>query len=398
MNRERDDTEKFFVFLTIEGTEYLKIEYEVRNPNIPLKGLIDIIINEFELPLFDNGGNPIQYLLGLIIDDGNEPEILDFEDAEGREQALIDYNIQSDDHLYLISVPIAGGSYVRETFGLAKSKPTEKHSIWNKLFCKKEKAEMVNASVYAPSEIAHHKHFIVRVFIHRPDESSVIDQIVKDVDKTAVKKANKPLDVPVKNGDKITIHLTLTNGVVIDEPIQKFVWSGRHIECDFGCEQINRYLNSVLGKVIIAINNVPCGDLKFTIDVVSAEMAKVYAPVEARRYSKIFISYAHADYSQVKGIAEGCKMNGSDYFFDRHTLQAGDIFKDKILHYIDNADLFVLCWSKNAAESEWVQIERKHALMLIEKGHHQLTIYPLSMPPEAPLPEDMSDKYNFATL
>lgn len=26
------------------------------------------------------------------------------------------------------------------------------------------------------------------------------------------------------------------------------------------------------------------------------------------------------------------------------------------------------------------------------------TIYPLSMPPEAPLPADMSDKYNFATL
>ena len=35
---------------------------------------------------------------------------------------------------------------------------------------------------------------------------------------------------------------------------------------------------------------------------------------------------------------------------------------------------------------------------LIERGNHQLAIYPLSMPPEVLLPEDMSDKYNFATL
>ena len=123
-----------------------------------------------------------------------------------------------------------------------------------------------------------------------------------------------------------------------------------------------------------------------------------YAKVDTRRYSRIFISYAHADYIQVRGIAEGCKINGSDYFFDRHTLKAGDLFKEKILQYIDNADLFVLCWSKNAAESKWVEIERKHAIELIEGGKSQLALYPLSMPPEAPLPEDMSEKYNFVSL
>lgn len=297
-----------------------------------------------------------------------------------------------------MEVPSPNRTSRRETYGLDDSRPTEKRSIWNKLFSKKEKTEMVNASAYAPAEIIPRKHFIVRIFIHKPEESGSVDQAVKDVDKTAVKKANKPLGIPVKNGDSITIQLSMSNGVSVDEPIQRCVWRGHYIECDFGCQLTNNNLYSLLGKAIIAINNVPCGDLKFAIDVVSVETSKVYAPVDARRYSKIFISYAHADYSQVRGIAEGCKMNGSDYFFDRHTLQAGDIFKEKILQYIDNADLFVLCWSKNAAESEWVQIERKHALELIEQGNHQLAIYPLSMPPEAPLPADMSDKYNFATL
>lgn len=246
-------------------------------------------------------------------------------------------------------VPSLNRTTRRETYGVANSKPTEKRSIWSILFGKKEKTEMVNASAYAPAEITPHKHFIVRIFVHRSEESNNIDQTVKDVDKTAIKKANKSLDIPVKIGDKITIQLSMTEGVTIDEPIQEVVWRGHYIECDFGCELIKDNLYSVLGKAIVAINNVPCGDLKFTLDVVSTESAKVYAPVETRRYSKIFISYAHADYSQVRGIAEGCKMNGTDYFFDRHTLQAGDIFKDKILKYIDNADLFVLCWSKNAA-------------------------------------------------
>ena len=101
---------------------------------------------------------------------------------------------------------------------------------------------------------------------------------------------------------------------------------------------------------------------------------------------------------QVRGIAEGCRMLGKDYFFDRHSLQAGDIFKDKILNNIDRADLFVLCWSKNAAESEWVKIEREYALQLIREGKSSLSIYPLCLRPEAPLPIDMSDKYNFGTL
>ncbi|MCM1199084.1 MAG: TIR domain-containing protein [Clostridium sp.] len=286
----------------------------------------------------------------------------------------------------------------RVTYGVNVPEALQKRSIWSNLFGKKEKSEVVNASAYAPAEITTCKHFIVRVFIHRLDESDSIDRAVKDIDKTAVKKANKSMDIPIKEGDKITVQLSMTDGIDIDEPIQSMVWRGRYVECDFGCELTQSNLNSVLGKAIVAINNVPCGDLKFTLDVVSIESDKVYAPVKTHRYSKIFISYAHADYSQVRGIAEGCKMNGSDYFFDRHTLQAGDIFKDKILQYIDSADLFVLCWSKNAAESEWVQIERKHALELIERGNHQLAIYPLIIPPEAPLPLDMSDKYNFVSL
>ena len=102
------EEEEFIINLTIDGTEYEEVEVKVTDPNKTIRDQITSIVSVFELPKIDNGGNPIQYLLGQIMEEGEEPEILEFEDEDGREQALIDYNIQPGDHLHLISVPISG--------------------------------------------------------------------------------------------------------------------------------------------------------------------------------------------------------------------------------------------------------------------------------------------------
>ena len=102
------EEEEFIINLTIDGTEYEEVEVKVTDPNKTIRDQITSIVSVFELPKIDNGGNPIQYLLGQIMEEGEEPEILEFEDEDGREQALVDYNIQPGDHLHLISVPIAG--------------------------------------------------------------------------------------------------------------------------------------------------------------------------------------------------------------------------------------------------------------------------------------------------
>ena len=100
--------DEFIVLLTIDGTAYDEIEVKVTDPNKTVREQIDSIIQVFELPKMDNGGNPIQYLLGKLMDDDEEPAVLEFEDEDGREMALIDYDIQPLDPLHLISVTIAG--------------------------------------------------------------------------------------------------------------------------------------------------------------------------------------------------------------------------------------------------------------------------------------------------
>lgn len=107
-NEQLHEEDEFIINLTIDGTSYEEVEVKVSDPTKTIRDQISSIVAVFELPMLDNGGNPIQYLLGLIMEDCEEPEILEFEDEDGREQALIDYNIQPGDHLHLISVPIAG--------------------------------------------------------------------------------------------------------------------------------------------------------------------------------------------------------------------------------------------------------------------------------------------------
>lgn len=98
----------FVINLTIDGTSYDEVEVKVTDPNKTIRDQINSIVQVFELPKLDNGGKPIQYLLGQILEEGGEPQILDFEDEDGREQCFLDYNIQPGDHLQLVSVAIPG--------------------------------------------------------------------------------------------------------------------------------------------------------------------------------------------------------------------------------------------------------------------------------------------------
>ena len=54
--------DEFIVMLTIDGTSYDEIEVKVTDPNKTIRDQINSIVQVFELPKMDNGGNPIQYL------------------------------------------------------------------------------------------------------------------------------------------------------------------------------------------------------------------------------------------------------------------------------------------------------------------------------------------------
>lgn len=124
--REYDVTkEDFIISLSIEGTEYVDIDVKVTDPYRAIRDQIARIVEVFDLPTIDGGGNCMQYLLGEMTEDSDEPEILEFDDEYGRVMTLVDYNIQPGDHLYLISVPLAG---------YACPIPEEMQKEWNAIY------------------------------------------------------------------------------------------------------------------------------------------------------------------------------------------------------------------------------------------------------------------------
>ena len=108
MTNELIYDDELIVHLTIEGTEYQDIEVTVSNPNKTIREQIDSIVRVFELSKNFPNGMPRQYLIGLLTEDDEEPEILEFEDENGNEQSFRDYHIKKGDHLHLIEPPLYG--------------------------------------------------------------------------------------------------------------------------------------------------------------------------------------------------------------------------------------------------------------------------------------------------
>ena len=208
----------------------------------------------------------------------------------------------------------------------------------------------------------------------------------------------------IKAGDKVTVHLRI-QGLEIERTPKTIIWQGYYTKACFHVTIDDDWKDDKLyGEIFISINGTMIGELDFITDVISSyvEVEKT-ANIISRQYKKIFISYAHQDESKVKYIAEAYRAQGINYFFDRHYLRGGDIFPLIIQNYINNADLFLLCWSENAAKSDYVEKERNQALqrafpIVSPSEESRLTIYPVSIEPYAELPEDMKDYYNFEQL
>lgn len=264
-------------------------------------------------------------------------------------------------------------------------------------------AEKVNSSIFASSETKKGDYMMVQVFLYKDEEERAVACKAAEVDPDARRQNYTPLSVKLKDGDRVKARLMMSGkGIEVDEPIQEMIWKGHYTDCQFGVFVPEDYKpSSMMGTVMLTVNDVPCGRMMFKTKIVS-QPQKLYAKIESKAFQKTFISYSHKDEATVKYFAKAFQAQGVDYFFDRHYLKAGDVYPLKIKEYINSADLFILCWSKNAAESDYVQLERQQALALAfpQKDMEQatLSIHPISIEPHADYPSDMKEVYNFEEI
>ena len=280
----------------------------------------------------------------------------------------------------------------------------QKNNLEKELAVLKEqnKYNEVYSSIFAPAEVKRKSHLQVQVYLHLYEESEKVKSLAQESDKNAERRDYIPLSLKLKKGDKVDIEFNVYGETRLMSERKSIIWQGSFTKCSFDYfVPIDIDVDELSCEANLVVNGAMIGEMRFLTQIV--EFPRNLNPeILSHRFNRIFISYAHQDAQQIKLLALAYKAQGVDYFYDRDSLAPGDVYEEKIFDYIDSSDLFVLCWSKNAAASDYVAKEKGRALLRaypqLSQRDATLKICPISIEPRADLPSDMKEVYNFEVI
>ena len=260
----------------------------------------------------------------------------------------------------------------------------------------------VYSSIFAPAEVKRKSHLQVQVYLHLYEESEKVKSLAQESDKNAVRRDYIPLLLKLRKGDKVDVEFNVYGETRLMSERKSIIWQGSFTKCSFDYfvpKDID--VDELSCEANLFVNGAMIGEMRFITQIVNSPR-NLNPEILSHRFNRIFISYAHQDAQQIKLLALAYKAQGVDYFYDRDSLAPGDVYEEKIFDYIDSSDLFVLCWSKNAAASDYVAKEKGRALLRaypqLSQRDATLKICPISIEPRADLPSDMKEVYNFEVI
>ena len=215
-----------------------------------------------------------------------------------------------------------------------------------------------------------------------------VEQLATEFDTEARRRAFTCLELAIKHGEKLTIHVT-AKGCIVDKPVRHVTWAGRTAPMQFAVTIDRDYPDhAIIGKVSIFIRGVPVGHLVFTLAIRENSRRRPVG-TGARVYEQVFVSYAARDRDEVLRRVQMLSALRLSYFQDILTLDPGDRWEQQLYKYIDSADLFLLFWSAAARDSEWVLKEALYALHRKHSDDSPPEIIPvvIERPFPAPPPE-----------
>jgi hypothetical protein len=260
-------------------------------------------------------------------------------------------------------------------------------------------ADRVDVTAFAPPSVAPGDVFLVQIFAHLPLDAAEAEALARGFDPTARRRAFKSLEAAVPRGARLAFHLAMP-GFDVDDPTQALVWSGRTEAVQFGVAVPEDFARrAVVGSVVVSLDSVPIGHVKFTLAIEGHATAAPARPLEpagdeARRYRRAFISYASPDRAKVLPRIQMLRVQGIEFFQDLLNLDPGQRWEREIYRHIDACDVFLLFWSSSARASEWVLREVRYALA--RKGGDalrppEILPIPIEGPPIAPPPAELAE-------
>ncbi len=253
-----------------------------------------------------------------------------------------------------------------------------------------------DATAFAPNKLRRGESELVRIVVHQPKDLNDVIKAAKKIDARAEPAPSGVSIGEVAIGAKVGVALEV-RGATTDGTIQRRTWLGEPIDFSFAVEA-DASVKQVVLLARVFVDDAQIGVLAFTRNV-SGPAKKPHSPgdrVRLKRHKRVFLSYSSKDRETVSQIATAYQMAGVEHFWDRASLKSGEEWHPRLRREIDRADLFHLCWSKAAADSEWVKKEAEHALTRRKKnsGKPDITVQMLDGPPWAPHPAEL-DSINF---
>ena len=199
------------------------------------------------------------------------------------------------------------------------------------------------------------------------------------------------LDLKIKRGAKVDVFLDCQD-LHVEMRSQQLTWRGRPEACNFLVTFPDvQSARDFFPVIQLSLDGTPIGRIQFKLSAVpqlATDTINV-APCgeKAGRYRYAFLSYASKDRKEVLKRAQSLRATNIDFFQDILSLDPGDRWENKLYSQIDRCDLFLLFWSKAAAESEWVLKEIEYALdKRRASGENVPDIKPIVLETPPPLP------------
>jgi hypothetical protein len=231
---------------------------------------------------------------------------------------------------------------------------------------KPQPMDVVDISAFAPAEAHPETQVLVQVYLHKLRQLADVKERAarKDPDTTYRETATLTTEIP--RGGRLGIELGC-DGLSIREPLQHLDWLGRPAVVAFTVTVPKQAAGrKFVLTVRVLAGAIPIGRLDFALRIVlpseAAEPSPSIQGLSAKRYRYAFFSYSSVDRVEVLKNARLLRALNIDFFQDLLSLEAGQKFEPKLFNEIDKCDLFLLFWSKSAAQSEWVVRETEHAL------------------------------------
>ena len=269
---------------------------------------------------------------------------------------------------------------------------------------RREDPDIVYSALYAPASARVGIWFKVQVHLYGKLDAEKVNEKALAMDKDATLNEYNPLSINIGHGTQVKAEIHVyDDGVRVRKSEQSLVWNGEMISTVFHVMSSNPDVRSIVGDVTLSVKGFPVGELSFNTEIVQEPMENAkFVLGKAKGFRKAFISYSHMDIDTAEITASILDGLGLDYFMDRRSLGPGAVFDDEIRRNIKESDLFILLWSQNAAESDYVEKEYLYALPFAypqePKEKATIEFRPYLIKPHAEAPAKLKGIYNFAKM